>query len=338
MPKKGYQKLKLLYILDILKKYSDEEHPLNSKDILDKLSEYSVPAERKAIYDDIAQLEAYGCDIIKTSAPKTGWFIGNREFEVPEIYLLADAVRTAKFISAKKTRELISKLYSMLSIHQAKSREDGVYFAATEKSGNEEIYYNIDKLNRAIIEKKQVKIEYLSRSFDQDRTIKRERKEMTINPYALCWQDDHYYLIGNHPKYDNLIHLRLDRIALVEMTENKARSFTEVSEYTDFFDTADYTNKLFGMYGGELCEVELCCSKKITEQVIDRFGEDIFIKNVTEDEFNFTVKAAVSDALVTWIINYGENLKVLRPDNLREMVKQRAQSVLNAYNDGEIVI
>jgi len=335
LPRKGNQKLKLIYILDILKKYSDEENPLNSVDIVAKLQEYSIPAERKAIYDDISLLEVYGCDIIKTTIPKTGWFIGDREFEVPEIYLLADAVRSAKFISAKKTRELISKLNSMLSVHQAKNREDGVYFAATEKSGNEEIYYNIDKLNRAITERKQVDIKYSSRFFDENRTVKHAQKEMIINPYALCWQDDHYYLIGNHAKYDNLIHLRLDRIDFLEITKEKARHFSEVSSYTEFFDTADYTHKLFGMHGGALSDVELCCNKKITEQVLDRFGEDLFIKNVTDNEFCFTVKAAVSEALVTWIINYGENLRVVSPENLKEMVKQRALGVLKAYTDGE---
>ena len=246
MAKKANQKLKLIYTLDILKKYSDEEHPLNAVDIVEKLDLLGITAERKSVYDDIFQLENYGCDIIKTTLPKTGWFVGDREFEIPEIYLLCDAVRSAKFISAKKTRELLSKLNGMLSVHQAKKRENGVYFTATEKSGNEEIYYNIDKISSAIEKKVQIKIIYSNREFDSSRRIIREGKEMVINPYALCWQDDHYYLIGNYIKYDNLLHLRLDRINSVEITENPLRHFSEVSEYKDFFDTPDYTNKLFG--------------------------------------------------------------------------------------------
>lgn len=330
MSKKPRQKLKLIYTLDILKKYSDEDNPLNANVIVEKLLEYGIDAERKSVYDDIACLEEYGCDIIKSDSPK-GWFIGDRELEVPEIYLLCDAVRSAKFISAKKTGELISKLNSMLSVHQVRRRESSVYFGAADKCGNEELYYNIDKISAAIEENRQIELIYSQRYFDSEREVKHTKKEMLINPYALTWQDDHYYLIGNHTKYDNLIHLRLDRISSVKVTETKARHFSEVSSYTEFFNTADYTNKLFGMYGGSMTEIELCCNKSITEQVLDRFSESIFIKKVTENEFCFTVKAAISEALVTWIINYGSDLKVNSPEVLQNMVTDRARAVLKKY-------
>ena len=154
---------------------------------------------------------------------------------------------------------------------------------------------------------------------------------MILNPYALCWQDDHYYVIGNHEKYDNLIHLRLDRIRSAEVLESSARHFSEVSSYKEFFDTADYTKKLFGMYSGELCEVVLICKKEITEQVLDRFGEDIFITDVTDESFKFKINAVLSDALVTWIINYGEKLKAEKPPELVQMIKTRAEKVLGNY-------
>lgn len=330
MSKRARQKLKLIYTLDILKKFSDEENPLNAANIAEKLLDYGIEAERKSIYDDIACLEDYGCDIIKSESPK-GWFIGDREFEMPEIYLLCDAVRSAKFISAKKTAELINKLHSMLSVNQIKRRENSVYFGAADKCGNEELYYNIDKIADAIETGKQIEFTYSVRYFDKERTVKQTKKTMTVNPYALTWQDDYYYLIGNHIKYDNLIHLRLDRISSVKVLESKARHYSEVCSYKEYFDTADYTNKLFSMYGGSLEDVELCCNKQITEQVLDRFSENIFIKKVTDDEFCFTVKAALSDALVTWIINYGSNLRVNSPEILKEMVIKRAKTVLENY-------
>lgn len=332
MAKGRSHKLKLIYVLEILKRYSDEENPLNAVNIAEKLAEYGIEAERKSIYDDIATLEQYGCDIVKTSTPKKGWFIGDREFEVPEIFLLCDAVRSAKFISAKKTRELISKLHSMLSVNQAKKNKNSVFFNITDKCTNEEIYYNIDKISSAISEKRQIKLTYSSRKLENLREVVKSSKEMVINPYALTWQDDFYYLIGNHSKYNNLIHLRLDRISNVEILNEKARHFSEVSEYKDFFDVADYTNKLFGMYSGELTEVELCCNRKIIEPVLDRFSEKIFIKSVTDTHFSFTVKAVVSEAFITWIINYGDNLTVKKPEELRQMVKNRAECVLKNYN------
>ncbi|MBQ6847677.1 MAG: WYL domain-containing protein [Clostridia bacterium] len=318
-------------MFDILTKYSDEEHPLNAAEIVRYLEEKGISAERKSVYDDIAALEYYGCDIIKTDTPKVGWFIGERAFEIPEIFLLSDAVRSAKFISAKKTRELLSKLNGMLSVNQAKRREKGVYFSVAVKSGNEEIYYNIDKISRAIEDKRQIKIKYYQRRFDSNRQVSQSIKEMTLNPYALCWQDDHYYLIGNHIKYDNLIHLRLDRIRGVEVLEGTARHFSEVSEYKDCFDTSDYVDKLFGMYSGESEKIELWCSTQISEQLIDRFGEDIHITKSSKDGFHLSVNAVISDALVTWIINYGDCLRVIKPTRLIEMVKERAEKILERY-------
>jgi len=326
-------KLRLLYVLDILKKYSDEENPLDSTDIIDRLADHSIDANRKTIYDDISVLEEYGWDIIKTSTPKTGWFIGEREFEIPEIHLLCDAVCSAKFISPKKTRELLSKLNSMQSVNTAAERKNAVFFNFDDKCNNEEIYYTIDKINRAITKHKQIKLEYITRVFGKNREIEHRVKEMIINPYALAWQDDYYYLLGNHQKYDNLIHLRVDKIHSVEMLESGARHFSGVSDYKDYFDTSDYLSRIFGMFSGELYDIELSCNKKIAEQVFDRFSQDIFIKNVTDNEFGFRVRAALSPATVTWIMNYGADITVKKPEVLKDMIKKRAKDILKNYEN-----
>ena len=330
MAKTHGQRLKILYILDFLKRESDEEHPVTAKDICEFLDSQGISAERKSVYADISALIDYGADIVRSASPR-GWFLASREFEEPEIYLLADAVRTAGFISAAKTRELVKKLDSFVSRYQAQKRENRVYFSSFAKSVNEEIFYSIDKISRAIADKKKIRFEYVNRVLSPDRSIEKQKKEMLISPYALTWQDDHYYVIGNYEKYDNLLHLRLDRMYKVEITDMPQRHYSEVSEYTDRFDTPDYTSKLFGMHGGEMCEIELCCSKKITEQVADRFGEDIFIKKVTDDEFCFTVRAALSDALVSWVISFGDRVKVLSPERLRVMIVQRTEQVLKLY-------
>lgn len=335
MSKQRGSKLRILYVLDILKKYSDENNPLNASDISEKLAEMGIAAERKTVYDDISSLEFYGADIIKTASPKKGWFIGEREFEIPEIYLLSDAVRSAKFISTKKTRELLSKLGSMLSVNTEKNHNRSVFFNLSDKCGNEEIYYSIDKINRAIEENRQIKLEYTSRVLGDNRKVEKKTKQMIINPYALAWQDDYYYLLGNHSKYDNLIHLRVDKITACEILDTKSRHFSEVSSYKEYFDTADYLNRLFGMFSGDLENIEFRCNKKIAEPVFDRFSEDIFIKNVSGEYFGFTVTAAVSPALVTWIMNYGGDLKVVKPEYLKEMIKKRAEDILISYENEE---
>lgn len=333
MAARSGQKLKLLYIVDILRKYSDEDHPISAAEICSKLSLFNVTAERKSVYNDIEQLIFYGYDIIKTRTPKTGFFLASREFEIPEISLLTDAVKTAKFISAKKTRELISKLEAMQSVYQLNSLNKGIYFDFDSKTKNEEIYYTIDTVSRAIENKKQIKFEYNIRTINENKEITISSSQKIISPYAMTWQDDHYYLIGNYEKYDNLIHLRIDRMHKVEITDKNSRSFSEVSDYKSVFDVADYTKRLFGMYTGNIENIELKCSREILEQVVDRFGDSIFITKLTDKTFNINYKAVVSEALVTWIINFGNKIEAVSPENLRKMVKERLISVIELYEN-----
>lgn len=326
------QKIKLLYIIKILTELTDEDHPLSATEICEKLSAYDITAERKAIYDDIECLISFGYDIISTRVPKNGYFLASRDFELPEIYLLGDAVRTAKFISEKKTRELTSKLDGMLSRYQSKKSINGIYIDNSSKTRNEEIFYNIDSINTAISEGKKISFKYGKRVLN-NRQITTEYKTRTVSPYAMTWQDDHYYLICNYQKYDNLMNLRIDRIKSVQILDEQSRHFSEVSDYKDTFDVADYTKKLFGMFGGDMQQVKLRCSNKILEQVADRFGENIFITNVTDTHFDFTVKAAVSDGLVTWIMNYGSDIEVITPTELRNKIADRAEKVLEVYKN-----
>ncbi len=326
------QKVKLLYIIKILTEFTDDEHPLSATEICEKLAAYDVTAERKAIYDDINCLIDFGYDIIQTRVPKNGYFLASREFELPEIFLLGDAVRTAKFISEKKTRELTKKLDNLVSRYQAKSNLRGIYIDGSSKTHNEELFYNIDSINTAIEQGKKIKFTYTKKILREGKQIVTESKTRTVSPYAMTWQFDYYYLIGNYEKYDNLMNLRIDRIHSVEILDEPIRHFSEVSDYRDTFDVADYTKKLFGMFGGNMQEIKLRCSNKILEQVTDRFGDRIFITNVTDKTFDFTVKAAISDALVTWITNYSDMIKVLRPEELCDKIVDRAKRILNVYN------
>ena len=325
------QKVKLLYIIKILTEFTDEDHPLSATEICEKLATYDITAERKAIYDDINCLVDFGYDIISTRVPKNGYFLASREFELPEVFLLSDAVRTAKFISEKKTRELTKKLDKLVSNYQSKSNLRGIYIDSSSKTHNEELFYNIDRINTAIKSGKKIKFTYSKKVLREGRQIVTESKTRVVSPYAMTWQFDYYYLIGNYDKYDNLMNLRIDRIHSVEITDEPIRHFSEVSNYSDTFDVADYTKKLFGMFGGNMQEVKLRCSNKILEQVTDRFGDSIFITNVTDATFDFTVKAAVSDALVTWIMNYEDKIEVINPTELRDKIVNRVKQLLEIY-------
>ncbi len=331
MAARSGQKLKILYIVKILTEFTDEQHPLSAEEICNKLSAYGVTAERKSIYNDIECLVDFGYDIIKTRVPKNGYFLASREFELPEIYLLSDAVRTAEFISEKKTRQLIAKFDKMLSTYQSKHGISGIYIGGRNKTDNEEIFYNIDAINTAIKDCKKVSLKYEHQHLDENREITVDVKEHKISPYAMTWQDDHYYLIGNNEKYDNLMHMRIDRIKKVEILTERSRHFSEVSDYTDTFDVVDYTQKLFSMFGGELSRIKLRCKKNILEQLTDRFGKKIFFTNVTNDTFDISVNAVISEGLVTWLMNYGDRVEVIEPQNLRQKITERAEKILSIY-------
>ena len=325
------QKIRLLYLLDIFKKYTDEEHPLSSAELIEKLEQMGVSAERKAIYDDISVLSEYGMDIIKTRTPRAGFYLASREFEVPEIYLLSDAVQAAGFISHRKTRELIEKLEEMLSKNQARDIGRSVYIDNRNKCANEEIFYSIDAATRAITEQKKLSLQYIRRRLCDDGSVLDDVREMTVSPYALCWSGNHYYLVCNYEKYDNLMHLRLDRMKKVTVSKKPFRHFSEVSEYKNFFDVADYAQKSFNMFGGELQNITLRCERKLLEQIIDRFTDKISIRDVDKTHFSFSSKALLSDGLIDWILQFGGAVEVLSPQGLREQVKKTALEICKNY-------
>ena len=325
-------KLKILYIVDILRKFSDEENPINASEICEKLNDLGIKAERKAIYDDIENLMLYGYDIIKTRTPRAGYCLASREFELPEIYLLTDAVQSADFITPKKTRELVSKLEAMMSKEQARARENSIYIEYKNKCDNEEIYFSIDTLRQAIEAGKKVTLKYRTRQIDDSRKITINEREFKLSPYALIWMEDHYYLVCNNEKYDNLMHLRLDRMKSVSCLSENFRHFSEVCDYKDRFDTADYALKTFNMFGGELCEIELSCSSKILEQVIDRFGDKIHIIGAGDGRFSFRIKGLISEGLVGWIMEFGGDIEVISPQSLRDMIGEKISLLEKIYS------
>lgn len=326
------QKLKMICLVDILKKYTDEENPLNATELCEKLAEMDVTAERKSIYDDIAALIDYGYDIVKTRTPKIGFFLASREFEEPEVYLLADAVRAANFITPRKTRELVSKLDGMLSETRAASREKITYFDTRRKCDNEEIYYNIDKISSAIKANVKINLEYFRHILSPDRRLKTVKKSMCVTPYALLWQNDHYYLIANKDNYNNLMHLRVDRIKSVVLTDQKAKPVSQTdSGYKDKIDVADYATKTFNMFSGVSDKIELKCNKNLAEQMVDKFSSAIFITKVTDETFNFSVEAFVSDGLVSWLLQFGDGVEVVAPESLKEMLVKKLQAINGLY-------
>ena len=331
MAGKKDSKLKLLYIKDILETYSDEENVLNAGDIAQHLYELGIECERKSIYKDIDILIEYGLDIIKTSKPKTGWFIASREFEPAELRLLSDAVQAANFISKKKTRSLLEKTERLTSVENAKKLRKQVFIDSRNKCNNEEIFYSISSLDEAIKNFNKVKLTYVKRKLDNKFAATNEKKEFILSPYALIWSNDHYYLVANNEKYDNLMHLRIDRIRKVEILAETARHFSEVSDYKTSFNCADYVSKTFNMFSGNAQSTELRCRIDILEDMLDRFGEKVSIKRAESGWFYIHDDLYINDGLASWIMQFGNNIEVIYPESLREMIAIKAKEISEMY-------
>ncbi len=325
-------RLRILIIYQLLEKYSDEENPLSTTELVEMLEERGIKCERKSIYADIEALNEFGCDIMSMKTPKRGFFIASRKFETPEVMLLIDAVKSAGFITPKKTNSLVEKLKTLISDGQADAMESQVYVdTQSSKCDNEEIYIIIDRLHNAIMQKKKVKFIYRRRSIDMMNLKKHTEKTFIVSPYALIWKNDHYYLICNYPKYDNLMNLRIDRMKRLELLEKPARPLREVSSYIDEFDTQDYSSKMFNMFSGDECEVTLKCKLHLQEEMLDRFGSSIPLTAVDINHFETMVSATLSDGLVSWIMQYGPDIEVIAPQELIDMIKTKSNSILKVY-------
>lgn len=326
-------KIKTLLVYQMLDKYSDEEHPLSATDLIDLLAEKGIKSERKSIYSDIQALNEIGCNIVVTQSPPKGFFMAERLFEIPEVMLLIDAVTSAGFITTVKTNKLIEKLKTLVSVNQAQSLVSQVYVeSSVAKGDNEEIYITIDKLHGAITNKQKVKFVYKRRSIDIQNKKKHTEKTFLVSPYALIWKDDHYYLVCNNEKYDNLMNLRIDRIKKLTVLDKPARPVNEVSNYNDTFDSRDYSAAMFSMFSGAKCIVRLACALHLQEEMLDRFGSSIPLKAFDSSHFETTVNATLSDGFVSWLMQYGSDVEVLEPSELRSLVKQKAQAIYNVYN------
>ncbi len=324
-------KIKTLLIYRYLRKFSDEDNPLSSAELIDMLKRDGIECERKSIYADVKALNEIGCEVVSTVTPKRGFYLASREYEPPEVRLLVDAVKSAAFITPEKTRSLISKLRGLLSVNQAAALSPQVYLEGANKCDNEEIYYIIDMLDEAISAKQQVRFKYRTRKIDKENKKSYTTKLFVVSPYALIWKDDRYYLVCNKDSHDNLMNLRLDRIRNITPLDTPARPVCECSEYKEEFDPADYSSKMFNMFSGRVDTVTLRCHLDLREQILDRFGTSVPLMAVDIWHFETNVEAAVSDGFVSWIMQFGDRIKVMQPQYLADMVREKARKIAEIY-------
>lgn len=329
MPKSPGQKLKLLYIIEMLEQNTDENHPMSTAEIIERLEANGIHSERKSIYDDIEKLCDFGYDIIQVhSRLGGGYYLAGREFELAELKLLVDAVQSSRFITTKKSRELIKKLEKKAGKHDAGKLQRQVYVAGRIKTENESIYYNIDNIHRSIQENKQIGFTYLDWNLKKQ-LAERKNGYREVSPWALIWREENYYLAAFDAEDGIIKHYRVDKMGHVEVLD-KSRQGVEQFEKIDL--TA-YTNQTFGMFGGQEEIVTLEFPKYLIGVVLDRFGKDVDLR-VMEDVFRIRARVAVSGQFYGWLAGIGREAKIVAPEYVKDKYHDWLRSIIG--NDSDI--
>jgi len=330
MAKSSNQKLKLMYLARIFQEKTDEDHGLTMQEIIDELARYDIKAERKSIYDDIEALNFIGMDIEKeTAGGRTVYYLAGRDFELPELKLLVDAVQSSKFITRKKSETLIRKIEGLASVHQAKKLARNVHVANRIKTMNESIYYTVDYIHSAIYQERKITFQYFKWNEKGEKALRRDGKVYKVSPWALTWDDENYYLVAFDSEAGIIKHYRVDKMVKLAVSDEKR----EGEEHFRNFDMALYSKKTFGMYSGKDEQVTLRCQNSMADPIIDRFGQDVFMRPVAgEDSFDVTVKVAVSPVFLTWVMNFGGEIKIISPENVIQQQIELAKKTIELYN------
>jgi predicted DNA-binding transcriptional regulator YafY len=328
MAKNPNQKLKILYIMQMLMNESDEAHGLTMADILDRLDEHDIKAERKSIYDDLETLRRFGIDIITDKNGKTtNYYIGNRDFEYPELTLLVDAVQSSRFLTEKKSNALIRKIENLTSKFEASLLDKRVHVAGRIKMQNESIFYNVDAIQDAIARKKKLSFKYYDYNISKEKIARRDGAAYIADPVGLTYVDENYYLITYYHQYDSLVNFRVDRMANIKVTDEAAELMPDAAS----FDMEGYCRKSFSMFGGEDTHVEIVFDKSLMNAIVDRFGKDVFVQKIDDNSTRAHVAITKSRSFFGWLTAFGDMMMIEKPESLKKEYIEYLKSILASY-------
>ena len=328
MARSSLQKLKILYIMDHLLHRTDEDHPVTTAQLVSMLSLHGIAAERKSIYDDIEALRTYGMDIIASgSGRSSGYYIGSREFQLPELKLLVDSIQSSKFITEHKSMELIGKLESLASSHEAELLHRQIHVANRVKTMNESIYYNVDAIHRAIAENKQLRFHYFEYTVKKERRFRHGGEWYILSPYALTWDDENYYMVAYDSAAQRIKHFRVDKMADIELTD-QPRDGQEVYKKLDM---GIYARKTFGMFTGEETSVRLRFENDLVGVVLDRLGHDVSLIPDGKDHFTVRTNIVVSPQFYAWVCGFGTKARITAPEEVVQGMREHVRSVCAMY-------
>ena len=321
-------KPRILYLQKILLERTDEEHPLSTTQLISILNnEYGISAHRTTITKDIAALVEYGLDIVTIHSTQSKYFVASRQFELPELKLLIDAVESSKFITQKKSNALIEKIHTLTSPGQVSKLKRNNYIADRIKPDNEQIYYIVDTINDAINEGRQISFQYYDYTGLKKKVLKNKGEVYKISPYHLLWNGDYYYVIGYSEKKGKIVTFRVDRIAATPEILEK-----ESVPQPEGFNIADFTKEVFFMYDGDEVTVDLRCDNSLMKTMIDRFGEDVTTLAYDMTSFRLITEVSASQTFFGWVFGFGGKVQILAPAEVKEQYRQLMQNEFDIIN------
>ena len=328
MAKRPNQRLKLLYLAKIMLRLTDDEHGLQVEQIINELDKYDIAAERKSIYSDLEALQLFGIDIEKKHIGRYVYYcVGNRNLELAELKLLVDAVQSSKFITEKKSSQLIEKLERYVSQYEAKQLNQQVYVHGRIKTMNESIYYNVDEIHNAITADVMISFQYFQWNLKKEMEPRHEGERYIISPWGLIWDNENYYMVGYDAKAELVKHFRVDKMLRIQPMKCKRKG----QKLFPQGNIANYAEKHFGMFSGKEESVTLLCQNGFIGVIVDRFGRDVKIRPVDEDHFQAKVEVVVSNNFFGWVLGLGEGVKITAPQEVVSELQKEIQRMRRQY-------
>ena len=310
MVQDNYRKIKLLKLLELLRSDSDESNPMTTSDLCGRLEKMGIVCDRRTLSKDISLLNEHGYEIMSTTVGhEKGYYIDDRGFSVPELKILIDAVQASSFITEKKTRELVEKLAQLGGNHRAELLKGNLVCFNTRKHTNEHIFYNVDALEQAVEQQKKVLFRYFTLNERGEKVYRRDGHRYVVEPVALVFNEDNYYVITYSDRYDSTVTYRVDRMDGVAVVEEPiSEKAVQLRQ-----EMAQYTEQVFKMYGGQLEDVVLEFQDTLVGVVFDKFGENTPMMRVGEKKCVATVKVRVSPTFWGWLFQFAGEMRVLSP-------------------------
>lgn len=324
------KKNKLLYLVQIFEKYTDEDNSLTLEEIIGHLKDVGIDVERKTLYKDIATLEGFGYEILRSKDKTTRYYLNSREFELAELKLLVDSVLSSKFITLKKSKQFIEKLQTLTSTFKADELKRTIVVENRIKSENERILYTTDRIHMALAEGKAIWFNYREFYLEKGKVksrIKKDGKNYIVDPIALEFQSENYYLIAWDHADEKIKNFRADKIQDVkiislDITEENRKMSSNITRYN---------KKTFNMFSGREVSLTMKFHIDCLSAVVDKFGQKVNIIESDEDYFVISENVAVSPTFYGWLVYFGDMVEIIEPKEETENFTEYIENILNNY-------